>query len=316
MAHEIMNYDNMFSVKVTPWHGLGVILNDPPSVDEALKQANLDWSVSLLPLFCQLPNSCMEQVDRMAVVREDTNEVLGVVGNNYTPLQNIDAFDIFQPLVETKELLLETGGSLKNGRRVWIFARINVDGAEIGKGDEIKPYVLLSNSHDGTMAARFGFTPIRVVCNNTLTAAENNGTSKLVKLVHKSNIYDNLQMLRDMLDLSKARFEATIEQYKILANRDINSSDLEKYVKIVLTDSDEADTILTPTQNRIIDLFENGIGSDLPKMKTWWGAYNSVNEWLMYHRGRSVDNRLASVWYADGYNLNKRALDIALKLAA
>ena len=164
MAHEIMENDNMFSVGSVPWHGIGNVLDNPPTIIEGLEKANLNWTVSTLPLFCQTPAAPIQSetrtrnagsfqpVNHQAVMRNDTMEILGVVGQNWTPLQNIDAFGIFAPLVEDKSILLETAGSLKNGRRVWILARINADSAEIGKGDEIRPYVLLSNAHDGTMA--------------------------------------------------------------------------------------------------------------------------------------------------------------------
>lgn len=178
------------------------------------------------------------------------------------------------------------------------------------------------------MAVRFGFTPIRVVCNNTLSAAESGSTSQLIRLIHSTNLYDNLETLRDMLDLSKASFTATVEQYQWLAGRDINEEDLVKYVRIVFDSSlekeieeaegKEASPAIeaTPTVDKVINLFENGKGAGLPGQRTYWGAYNAVNEFLMWERGQSIDNRLTSVWFADGYSLNKRALDVALKLAA
>lgn len=130
MAHEILENDQMFSVGITPWHGLGNVLDNPPSIEEALQKANLNWTVSTLPLFCELPvppvsvgrftrkAPRMYEVTHRAVHRDDTHEILGVVGPNWTPLQNIDAFGVFTPLVEDKSLLLESAGSLKNGRRV------------------------------------------------------------------------------------------------------------------------------------------------------------------------------------------------------
>ena len=336
MSHEIMENDNMFSVLVTPWHGLGIVLDSPPTIEEGLQKANLNWSVKLTPLFYKAPkidffgeilHYDIEVSDR-AVIREDTNEILGTVGSHYQPLQNKDAFSIFEPLVNDGSLSLETAGSLKNGRRVWILGKINIDSADIGKGDEVKPYVLLSNSHDGTLAVRFGFTPIRVVCNNTLSAAESGNTSQLIRLLHTSNIQSNLSALRDLLNLSKASFTSSIEQYKFLASKDINQFDLERYVKLVF-DPDFERTMqraqeqneaiemnLSRTQESILSIFESGLGSKTATSKTWWGAYNSINEWLMYYKGRNADNRLNSVWFGDGYNFNQRALNTAMKLAA
>lgn len=320
MAHEIYEHDNMFSVGETPWHKLGVVLDNPPTIEEAIKTANLDWEVRLLPLYAQVEEGHSLKVSNKAVFRNDTREILGIVGSSYTPLQNKDAFTIFEPLIDDKSLLLETAGSLKNGRRVWILGRINSDGAEIAKGDEVRPYVLLSNSHDGMTAVRFGFTPIRVVCNNTLSAAEDNNFSKLIRLWHTSNLQSNLDGLRNILDLAKGSFISSVEQYRYLASREINQGDLEKYVKIVFVPNFEVgeatEMILTRTEKKVIELFETGRGANLPKAHTWWGAYNALNEFLMYERGRTVDNRLESVWFADSYVMNRRGLDTALRLAA
>lgn len=331
MAHEIMENDGMFSVLETPWHGLGKILNSPPSVADAIEAAGLDWTVELFDLYARMPVGDRWRaipVEHKAVRRMDTGDVLGVVGKTYIPLQNTEAFDIFEPLVADGSITLETAGSLKNGRRVWVLARIKNGDGEVGKGDEVKPFVLLSTAHDGSMAARLGFTPIRVVCNNTLSYAESTNTSKLVRVFHRGDMVGSLKALRETLDLSTATFATTIEQYKWLATKEISQADLERYVKItfapdfeqVLKDAqaknEAVEMLLTPMQKKVVDLFENGRGQDLPKARTWWGAYNAVNEWLNYMRGSNQDNRLNNLWFGDGYTLNGRALDNALRLAA
>uniref|UniRef100_A0A6M3IXL3 DUF932 domain-containing protein n=1 Tax=viral metagenome TaxID=1070528 RepID=A0A6M3IXL3_9ZZZZ len=323
MAHEIMENDNMFSVDTIPWHGLGTILDKPPSVIEAIQAANLDWEVDLLPLLARTapkdsPMTRLIELPERAVRRTDTGEIFSIVGPTWTPLQNREAFGVFEPLVESEDLLLETAGSLKNGRRVWVLARINADSADIGPGDEVKPYVLLSNAHDGTMAARLGFTPIRVVCNNTLSYVESSERSQLVRVIHTPKVYENIKALRDMMDLTKAAFAASVEQYRWLASRDIVQGDLERYVKIVLNpkDAEAGVAALTRTEGKVIELFESGRGHNLPKAKSWWGAYNSVTEFLSWVRGNSAENRINSLWFADGYRINERALETALKMAA
>lgn len=332
MAHEIMENDGLFSVGETPWHGLGEVLDSPPTVEEGISKAKLDWTVTLMPCFARVPMGENQwrgiEIPHQAVRRDDTGDILGVVGQAYQPLQNRDAFGLFAPLVEDKSLLLETAGSLKNGRRVWVLARINTDGAEIVKGDEVKPYVMLSNSHDGTMAVRFGFTPVRVVCNNTLSAAVSSDQSQLMRIIHSGQLYGNLEALRGLLNLTTASFQATVEQYRWLAGREINQADLDRYVRIVLRPEMEQELKAaqekeegielpqTPTIGKIVRLFESGRGAGLPAAKTWWGAYNAVNEWLMYERGHSDDNRLNSAWFADGYEINQRALNTAIRLAA
>ncbi|MDD3948752.1 MAG: DUF932 domain-containing protein, partial [Anaerolineaceae bacterium] len=141
MAHELMEHDNMFSVQETPWHGLGIILPNAPSIDDALRIAKLDWQVRMLPLYAQDPQNTLMPVDaHKAIQREDTGEIFTVTSKYYTPLQNAEAFDVFRPLVEDGSIELETAGSLQNGRKVWILAKIaTTDAMEVRDGDTIKP---------------------------------------------------------------------------------------------------------------------------------------------------------------------------------
>jgi phage/plasmid-like protein (TIGR03299 family) len=179
MAHEI---ESMFSVKQTPWHGLGKIVQDAGSSAEAIELAGLNWGVEKRPLFYPIPDSS-ESFDyarvseKFANVRSSDNSVLGVVGKTYKPLQNSDAFKFFDDALKAKDLVFETAGSLKGGRYVWILASISSGPIEVVKGDAVKPYFLLTNGHDGMRALSVGFTPIRVVCANTLAAAERNSNS-------------------------------------------------------------------------------------------------------------------------------------------
>lgn len=321
MGHELYENDQMFSVKEVPWHGLGNILDHPPTVEEAIRVSELDWKVYTEPVYRYFNEKDeIDEVPAQVMIRDDggEGEVLGVVGPSYVPLQNVEAFNVFEPLIDSGELLLETAGSLKGGRKVWILARIAVDGKDVMKGDEVRPYVLLSNSHDGTQAVRIGYTPIRVVCWNTLSASVNHKESKLIKVVHRGNVKENVEALRETMNLFKATFEASAADFKFLSKKSINSDDLKKYVRIVVspnkTDLTFDDEPITRTENRIVELFETGVGSNLHG-DSWWGAYNAINEYLMYEKGRSADNRLDSVWFGLDRKTNDFALETALKMA-
>src|SRR6185295_11897446 len=125
---------------------------------------------------------------------------------------------------------IETAGSLRQGKRVWVLAKINRDPLVIKGNDVVEKYVLLSNSHDGTLAVRVGFTPIRVVCNNTLSMAINSEASKLIRIKHTKNVVSNLESVQEIMNLADQEFQATAEQYRMLTRKDINSKDLEKYI--------------------------------------------------------------------------------------
>src|SRR5688572_10442934 len=144
MAHEITATDNILSVLETPWHGLGVVLNNPPTVAEALRLAGLDWTVRTEPIFASLPSIDADgswsyaprQAPGKVVVRNDTNTILGTVGAGFTPLQNARALEWFQPWIDSGTVTIETAGSLRGGAVVWALAKIKSDPIVI-KGDDV-----------------------------------------------------------------------------------------------------------------------------------------------------------------------------------
>lgn len=314
MAHEI---ESNFFVGETPWHGLGQKIDEAPSVREAIIAAGLDWTVDLKPVFLE-DGTLIDSAQ--ATVRSTDKSILGVVGTRYKPLQNADAFNFFNPFVESGLCTLETGGSLSLGKKVWILARIVGSDLPIVGDDVVRKFLLLSNSHDGTISVRVGFTPVRVVCANTLAMAHNNDASQLIRIRHGKNTLTDLENVREVMKVANATFEATADQYRKLATKTINSSDLRKYIKVVLGIVEEDDKLSTRSANQIIEvtsLFENGRGNQLIGVKgTVWAAYNAATEYLSHSAGRSADSRYNSLWFGENANRNKTALDEALKLAA
>lgn len=311
----VANVENMFSVRQTPWHKLGVVLDNPPTIQEAIDLSGLNWGVELKPLF--LGNG--DLVDHKAVVRQDSGNVLGIVGPRYQPLQNAQAFDWFNPFVENGEVALETAGSLDEGRRIWVMAKIARDPSVIVKGDEVLKYLMLSNSHDGTLAIRVGYTPIRIVCANTLAMAHNSNASKLIRVRHTASSKVALDKLRDIMNIVDREFEATAEQFRFLASRMFNQKDIREYVKAVLGKEKIADEDLpTRTKNQldeIIGLIDHANQKLSGVDGTYWAAYNAVNQYLNYDAGRNDNNRMSSLWFGVNANTNKSALDLALEFA-
>lgn len=307
--------ETMFYVGETPWHGLGEKLESAPTVHDAIVQSGLDWEVGLKNLFTE--NG--QEVPARATIRSTDNTILGVVGPRYVPLQNKDAFDWFEPFVESGEASLHTAGSLQEGKKIWVLAQINRDNSEIVRGDEVAKFLMLSNSHDGTTAIRVGFTPIRIVCANTLAMAHNASASRLIRIRHTQSSRVNLDRLREIMDTINGQFEATAEQFRFLASRDFNATDVRRYVKTVLGVERVPDTgIPTRTKNtmdKILNLIENERQS-LPGVRgTYWAAYNGVNEYFNYHQGRNNDNRMNSLWFGPTLTENRNALDLALEFA-
>lgn len=311
MAHEL---ESMMYVGQTPWHGLGQRLIEAPTTKEGIIAAGLDWGVELKPLY--LGNGQKADMAQ-ATVRTTDQRILGVVGARYTPLQNADAFSFFDPFVEAGLAHLETAGSLRDGQRVWILAKINSDDMDITKNDPVSKYILLSNSHDGTQAIRVGFTPIRVVCANTLAMAHSTGTSQLVRVRHTARSVADLDSLREIMSVANASFEATAEQMRAMARKTINQADLRKYVKVVLGYTEEDKDLSTKAKNIINDvtaLAEHP--TNFASRGTVWAAYNAITHYLSHEAGRNQDNRLSNLWFGQGVADNLKAFNEAMKLAA
>jgi phage/plasmid-like protein (TIGR03299 family) len=305
----------MMFVGATPWHGLGNKVDADIGVEDAIVAAGLDWEVGLKDL--QTVDGV--PVSHRATYRKTDGSILGVVGPRYTPLQNKDSFDWFQPFIDAGECGIHTAGSLHSGQKVWVLAQLNRDSSEIVPGDDVSKFILLSNSHDGTTAIRVGYTPIRVVCVNTLAMAHNNKSSQLIRIRHTRSSKNNLEQVRDIMDNINSQFEATAEQFRFLASKNFNQGDIRRYVKTMLgIEGTVDDDIKTRTRNimdEILALVEGPKQSATNVRGTWWAAYNGYNEYLNYNKGRTEDNRLDSLWFGANANDNIKALEKAMEFA-
>ena len=308
--------EQMMFVGATPWHGLGNKVDADIGVEDAIVAAGLDWEVGLKDL--QTVDGV--PVNHRATYRKTDGSILGVVGPRYTPLQNKDSFDWFQPFLDAGECSIHTAGSLHSGQKVWVLAQLNRDSSEIVPGDDVSKFILLSNSHDGTTAIRVGYTPIRVVCVNTLAMAHSKGSgSQLIRIRHTRSSKNNLEQVRDIMDNINAQFEATAEQFRFLASKNFNQADIRRYVKTMLGIEGTVDgDIKTRTRNimdEILALVEGPKQSATNVRGTWWAAYNGYNEYLNYNKGRTEDNRLDSLWFGANANDNIKALEKAMEFA-
>lgn len=298
------------------WHGLGVTLPADSqarfSIEDSIQIAGLNWEVETRPVFCD----GKELTAHRAVVRKDTGDVFGVVGERYRPLQNREQFDWFAPFLESGECAFETCGALKGGALVWVLAKLQRADATVTADDKIRKYLLLTTSHDGSMSTSVGFCPIRVVCWNTLSAGLRDSRSSLLKVKHTASQKQALAAIRETVNLVDETFEATAAQYRKLVACGVNRDDIRKYVKLVLELEDD-ETKLSARQRNILDnvvaLAVSGVGND---GRTAWSAYNGVTQYLTHEYGRNADSRLRANWYGEAKRVNDRALTLALQLAS
>ena len=323
MSHGLLEQDTMFSVKERPWHGLGKVVKEAPSMEEGIRLAHLDWEVSLRPIITNDEDKIVCNSHQM-VVRNDLNQPLGIVGSDYKVLQNREAFSFFEDFVANNMATLETAGSLFNGKRVFVLAKINQEDMHVTDEDVIEKYILLSNSHDGSQALRIGYTPIRVVCNNTLSCAIGHKDSQLIRLTHRGRLAQTMEELKQTMDLINQQFLATEEQYRELAKKDVNKLDLHKYVKQVFSTKSLESIInkyeselqekeeIEATRKRLIARVEEIF--DMEPVHNAWTLYNSVNYYLNHEKGRSTETRYNSMWFGDSKRVDNRALQLALAM--
>jgi phage/plasmid-like protein (TIGR03299 family) len=318
MSHELtINAEgkaDMFYRGEAPWHKLGTEVKNAPTIAEAIKLAGLDWKVEVQPTYLKDGSRALGS----NTVRMDNGYKLGRVGDEYKPLQNSEALNFFQPFIDSGAATLETAGSLKGGKRIFILAQTTLAEQVIvaKSADVVRMYVLVSNGHDGTLAIRVGFTPIRVVCENTLEMAHHDGSSKLIRIRHTGDPQAALLAVQETMNLAKAEFEATAEQYRNLARHEISPKDLETFVRVTFDLKAAEDAKRTSTVlEKVTNLFEHGRGNDLPGVKgTFWAAYNAAAEYVQYERGKTDDSRLDSTWFGTGAGLNRTAFLNAVEM--
>ena len=333
MAHELTTREDgtveMAYAGKTPWHGLGNHVENAMTAEEAIVAAGLDWEVNCEPVFRSVGGTMIQVPGRQAIVRADTDEVFNIFSETYQPVQNKDAFSFFDGVVGAGEAVYETAGSLRGGRRIWILAKLPGDlKIDNDENDILEKYILLANSHDGTMTAQMKITPIRVVCNNTLEWADHQA-GKRVRYRHTTNILSRMNETRSVLGLTDAYFELFMRNVTKLAQTKFSEGDMRNVAKsaINLTES-RATAGRKAKVDAIVKLYHEGTGAKLATADgAGWGAINAVTEFLdhtMGVRGSKAANpdelacqgqRLDISWFGDGREVRQRAWNASLAIA-
>jgi phage/plasmid-like protein (TIGR03299 family) len=321
MAHELEirnGQASMFSLKIDgpPWHNLGRTLDDAPTAKEAIIHAGLAYEILSLPTFVRLPDgSELEIPDRKVNLRADTREVMGYVSGGYTPFQNWACFEFLDSLVAQGEMRYHTAGALGRGERIWMLGKMPGHIRVKGTDDVTDQYLLLFNGHNGASSLRCLFTPIRVVCHNTLTAALQNGANSGVTLNHVGNLADKIEEARKVLGLASDYFTGFGEGADLLASRKPTTEQLESYFASLWPKGENG------TKNRtrhmaLFGLFERGAGQDMPGIAgTWWAAYNAVTQLTDHVIGNQNTRHLAEMWTGGLARCKRKAWDNAVFMA-
>ena len=321
MSH---NVETMAYAGEVPWHGLGVPVSNDMSAYEMMEAAQLNWSVKKQPMYF-MPNEDNSNwvnnstgvlvEDKMLLIREKDNMQLDVVGKNWHPVQNQEAFDFFYDWVEEGKMEMHTAGSLSNGKIVWILAKVN-ETFEVLKNDIVESYMLFTNPHSFGTSLNVRFTPIRVVCNNTLQLAlgqHNNG----IRLDHTKKFDPHL--VRDTLGLATDSMRVYQHQATYLASKHATGEQRDNYFKEMFPMTDyEKDVKGYVRSKKAADanrLHNNGTpGSEFSK-DSWWDTFNTLTFMYDHKLGRSNASRIRSSWYGEASKTKQVALAKALEYA-
>ena len=322
------NVETMAYVGEVPWHGQGTPV--PPGVTAAqmIQAASLDWEVEKRPARGYPPikkrgkpdtYACYEIV-RCPRKRTDEPEVLlGMVTGRYEPLQNVDAFRFFDPIVDGRLATFETAGALGAGERVWVLAKMP-EVIEVVRGDSCAKYLLLSNTHSGQGSVIVKFTAVRVVCKNTLMLSLQDG-QQAFRVRHSQRMADRLDEIGDLIHEVNAAYLRAADAFRRLAEVQVKSDAmLGQYLDALFprSSAQERDDRNPPKWEEVKNLFETREDLRLPGVKgTLWAAYNAVTAFEDYRAARddSPAKRLERVWFGSGADLKTKALDRALEIA-
>jgi len=342
MAHNL-NYNeetgkhSFFSVKEKAWHGLGQIVEQYPTSAEAIQFAGLDYEVEKRPLFTNILENDMDNGQSFpkisvpnfyATVRNDNNAVLGVVGKDYEVVQNVDAFTFFDAIVSGDSgILYETAGALGKGERIFITAKLP-GYIRVGNSDLIEQYLFLTTSHDGFGSITAAFTPIRIVCNNTLNAALRNHTN-CIKIRHTANANDRLKQAHTLMGISGtlgAELEGVFNHW---ANIRITDKEIKQLVQLAMCPNKEVlknlkdganDNLSTTYKNMVESVFEYSQSSPTQQMETTggtvFGAYNAITGYFQNIRKYKDDEaKFKSIMDGTGKQRAQVAFDLCQNFA-
>lgn len=316
MAHkiEIVNgVAKMAYAGEVPWHGLGKEVPADLSTDQMLKAAELDWEVQKIPAYSTIDGKKVS-VGWSALTRMTDHKVLGVVSNDWNPVQNQDAFDFFSEFVEAGDMQMHTAGSLDGGRIVWALAKVN-DGFTVFKKDTVESYLLFTNPHKFGQGIDIRFTPIRVVCNNTLTLAINSRSEQVFKQSHR-RVFD-ANTAKETLGIASNKLAKYKEMAQFLGVKKYTEQKLKEYMSTVfpvITQKEESKKELSKSANRALEIVEAQPGAEFAR-GTWWNAFNAVTFLTDHEIGRSNDTRLKSAWFGQNRNVKIKALETAVEYA-
>jgi phage/plasmid-like protein (TIGR03299 family) len=309
MSNVVLDKKRNELVEYPAWYGIGMTLNNALTANDAMLAAGLTWKVEDINIYKKIANEYKIIDSYKAIQRLDTKEVFNIVGNNYHPIQNVDTFKSFDSLIKTGQAKYEVAGSLQGGRKVWVLVRLAYN-FEVVKDDEIRSYLLLTSSHDGTLARQAFYMPVRVCSWSTLELK----LSRAKYFKHTPNYEEKAEEHYPILTEAKKYFDELKQVTKKLIKIEMNSKQIDHF----LNDLFDVREKEPPTRKKnmmltIKDLINSGAGNDVQEiMNTAYAIYCAVCQFVDHERCTKGDeeNRLVSSWFGSGANLREKAYNL------
>jgi phage/plasmid-like protein (TIGR03299 family) len=295
----------------TPWHGLGKVVSNDLTPDQMLHEAGLDWEVKKYKASIRIGDKTIP-TGQYGLVRTSDNKLLTNISKDWEPCQNSDAFDFFADFVAAGHMEMHTAGALKDGQIVWALAK-TTSAFTVFKKDVVESFLLFTNPHIYGRSIDIRFTAVRVVCNNTLTAALDLAAKTKVSIAHRHKFDpDKAKELLGLADYKMTKYKAAAE---FLGSKRYTVEAMSEYFDRMFPQAAKAKKEgLTKQASRALEIVETQPGGEYAP-GTWWNAYNAVT-WIVDHEmGRDNDNRLTSAWYGGGAKRKLNALVTAKEFA-
>ena len=315
MAH---NVETMAYAGEVPWHGLGVPVSNDLTPNQMMKKAGLDWTVEQIDSYVTVGDKKIP-TGMKALVRSSDNKVLTNIGQVWNPVQNEDAFNFFSEYVLKGDMEMHTAGSLKGGQLVWALAKVK-ESFDLFGGDPVESYLLFSNPQKYGFSIDVRFTPIRVVCNNTLSLSLEAKAERSVKVGHRTEF--NADEVKKALGIASAKLSQYKEMAEFLGSKRYNIDNLIEYYNTVfprtadkrVQNQELSVETLSKNAKAAFDAIELQPGAKYAE-GSWWQAFNSVTYVTDHLQGRNPDNRLYSSWFGGNQIRKRDALKTALEFA-
>lgn len=316
MSHNIEIIDGVAQMAwagETPWHGLGQEVPADLSAAEMMAAAGVDWEVVKSDAYIAWEGKRV-YTGQQALVRATDGKILTNVGPGWEPVQNSEAFEFFHDFVEEGDMEMHTAGSLRDGQIVWALAKVK-ESFELFKGDRVDSYLLFSNPHQYGKSIDVAFTPIRVVCNNTLTfALETKGqNAQAVTWSHRTKF--DADKVKEALGIASLKLGTYKETAEFLGSKKASKEEVANYFKEIFpVTSKGSEKEMSRNASIAMDILETQPGHEHAE-GTWWQPFNAVTFMTDHVLGRNDESRLANAWFGGMKNRKVDALKKAVDYA-